>query len=313
MKTQPIGWTSAIIALAVCFIRGGNQVALKFGLTGFAPLWTAFWRMFVGALAVWAWGRWRGVPLVPLPEERRSLLQLSTLFVVQIGLLHFGADYTSPAYAVVLINSNPVFANVIAHYVVAEDRLSPVRILGLVLAFAGVAAVALGKPEAAIAPNPVLGNLVILTCAILVAIRLIYTQRLVQTIEPTRAVLSQMVFSLPFFLGGALWMGPKPEPNWQAVAGLLYQGIVISAVSFMAWATLLQRHSPGALSVFSFTVPVFGVMLSAWLFSEVITTRLVLGVLAVMGGIALATHAGRKVALAHANESDSESVAALRE
>lgn len=313
MKTEPIGWTSAIIALGVCFIRGGNQVALKFGLTGFAPLWTAFLRMFVGALAVWAWGRRRGVPLVPLPEERRSLLQLSTLFVVQIALLHHGADYTSPAYAVVLINSNPIFANVIAHFVVAEDRLSPVRVLGLVFAFAGVAAVSLGKPQAAIAPNPTLGNFIVLASAILVAIRLIYTQRLVQTIEPTRAVLSQMVFSLPFFLGGALWFGPKPEPNWPAVAGLLYQGIVISAVSFMAWATLLQRHSPGALSVFSFTVPVFGVLLSAWLFSEAITPRLVLGVVAVTGGIALATHAGRKVALARAKETDDASEVALRE
>ena len=187
------------------------------------------------------------------------------------------------------------------------------RALGLVFAFAGVAAVSLGTPQVSIAPNPVLGNFVILASAVLVAIRLIYTQRLVQTIEPTRAVLSQMVFSLPFFLGGALWIGPRPEPNWSAVAGLLYQGVVISAVSFMAWATLLQRHSPGALSVFSFTVPVFGVMLSAWLFSEEITTRLVLGVLAVTGGIALATHAGRKVALAHAQETNSESTVALRE
>ena len=313
MKTQPIGWTSAIIALAVCFVRGGNQVALKFGLTGFSPLWTAFLRMSVGALAVWGWGCWRGITLVPLPQERRSLLQLSALFVVQISLLHFGADYTSPAYAAVLINSNPIFANLIAHFVVAEDRLSPVRALGLVFAFAGVAAVSLGKPQATIAPDPTLGNFVVLASAVLVAIRLIYTQRLVQTIEPTRAVLSQMVFSLPCFLGGALWIGPSPEPNWPAVAGLLYQGVVISAVSFMAWATLLQRHSPGSLSVFSFTVPVFGVMLSAWLFSEEVTARLVLGVLAVTGGIALATYAGRKVALAHARGTDSEAAVTLRE
>ncbi len=313
VKTEPIGWTSAVVALAVCFVRGGNQVALKFGLTGFAPLWTAFLRMLVGALTVWAWGRWRGLSLVPSPEERRSLLQLSTLFVVQMGMLHFGADYTSPAYAVVLMSSNPIFANIMAHFIVAEDRLSALRVLGLALAFAGVAAVSLGKPDAAIAPDPVLGNLVILGSAVLVAIRLIYTQRLVQTIEPTRTVFAQMIFSLPFFLAGALWFGPAPEPGWPAVAGVLYQGIMISGVSFMAWATLLQRHSPASLSVFSFTVPVFGVMLSGWLFAEAITTRLMLGVLAVTGGIALATHAGRKVALARARELEGESALALRE
>jgi drug/metabolite transporter (DMT)-like permease len=62
----------------------------------------------------------------------------------------------------------------------------------------------------------------------------------------------------------------------------------------MAWAILLQRHSPGTLSVFSFPVPIFGVQLSAWLFEEVLTARLIFGVLAVTGGIAIATRAGRK-------------------
>ena len=62
----------------------------------------------------------------------------------------------------------------------------------------------------------------------------------------------------------------------------------------MAWATLLQKHSPGSLSVFSFTVPLFGVLLSSWLFGEALTPRLLLGVLAVTGGITFATRAGRK-------------------
>ena len=45
-ENRPIGRKSALLALAVSVIRGGNQVALKFALVAFAPfgrLWEE-WR-----------------------------------------------------------------------------------------------------------------------------------------------------------------------------------------------------------------------------------------------------------------------------
>lgn len=296
MTITPIGWTSALQAIAVCVLRGGNQTALKFALTGFAPFWTAFLRQLLGVLSVGAWAKLRGADLVPAADERRPLAQLSMLFIVQVGILHLGADYTSPAYAVILINSNPIFANLISHFVLPEDRLSPLRLLGLAAAFAGVAAVSLGKPEIELAANPALGNSLILFSAILVAVRLVYTQRLLQRIEPVKAVFWQMALSLPWFAAASYSSGEaaRPVPGWGAIAGVAYQGVVISGVSFMAWATLLKKHSPGSLSVLSFSVPIFGIAVSAWLLSEAITARLVLGLALVISGIAVATREGRK-------------------
>ena len=296
VKLQPIGWTTALIALGVCFLRGGNQVALKFGLTSFSPFASAFLRMSCGAAAVGLWAVTQRADLRVKPDERRSLLQLTLLFLVQIGILHIGADYTSPAYAVILINSNPIFANLIAHFVVPEDRLSGLRVLGLACAFLGVMIVSMGRPDVALARDAVTGNLAVLISALLVAARLVYTQQLVQRIEPTKLVFWQMVLALPGFAAAA-WVadgGLRDGVSWQAVAGVVYQGIVVSGLTFMAWAILLQKHSPGSLSVFSFTVPIFGVLLSGWLFQEALTGRLILGVLAFTGGIALATQAGRR-------------------
>jgi drug/metabolite transporter (DMT)-like permease len=56
----------------------------------------------------------------------------------------------------------------------------------------------------------------------------------------------------------------------------------------------LQRHSPGSLSVFGVSVPVFGVILSALLFHEAITGRLIAGVVAVMVGIVIVTRYQRR-------------------
>ena len=303
---RPIGRKSALLALVVTIIRGGNQVALKFALTALAPFWTAFARMAIGAAAVGCWSGLRGIRLRTRPGERRALASLGLLFAAQIGLMHYGADFTSPAYATVLMNSNPVFANVFAHFVVPGDRLSQRRLLGLAIAFAGVCVVFLGRPEARLAPAPLLGNLLLLLSSVLVAVRTIYTQRVVQRIEPEKTAFWQMIFSLPLFLAAALWdvSSPREAMDWKALSAVLYQGVIVGGLGFTIWAHLLRRHAPGPLTFFNFAVPLFGVALSAVMMGETVTRRLIFGVAAVFTGIWLAT--GTSLQRAAATQEDHE-------
>jgi drug/metabolite transporter (DMT)-like permease len=291
VKLESIGWRSAILAMVVSLLRGGNQVSLKLALRALTPFETAFARMAVSAVAVGVWGRARGFEFTPERREWPSLLNLTLLFVAQIGLLHYGADLSSPAYSVVLMNSNPIWANLLAHFVVPEDRLSAARVVGLAVAFSGICVVFLGRPDAALAPRPLVGNPLVLAAAVTAAIRTVYTQRLVQWIEPAKAVFWQTALSLPFFLLGTL-IDPTAdrEPlSWIPVAGVLYQGLAVGALGLILWVNLLRKHSPGSLSVFSFSIPIFGMLLSAWLLSEHLTLHLLFGVAAVLSGIYLAT------------------------
>lgn len=63
-------------------------------------------------------------------------------------------------------------------------------------------------------------------------------------------------------------------------------------VETTSYAALLGA---GRLTVFSFTTPLIGVLLSSFFFSERVTARLVLGLLAVVVGIFLASRSGRRV------------------
>ena len=295
MSASRIGTGSALLAVATAALWGGNVVALKLGLATFPPFWSAFWRMAVGVTVVGVWALSQGIALKPPPRERRFLLALGVLFTLQITMLNTGVNWTSPAYAVVLLNAYPIFANVISHFFVPEDRLSWMRALGLALAFGGICIVFLGRPEQRLASNPILGNLLTTVSALLLGVRTVYTQRLVQTIDPVRPVFWQMVFCLPFFLvGGAYVEGPLLQPlQWDAVLAVVYQGTVVAGLCFVVWTTLLQRVSPGTLSMFAFTTPIFGVMLSAWYFGEDVTPRLLMGVIAVTAGIVIVTRRRR--------------------
>ena len=278
-------------ALLVSALWGGNLVALKLGLSAFPPFWSAFWRMLLGVVAVAAWARYCHLSLRLRSGERRALVALGLVFAVQIALLNLGTNWTSPAYAVVLINAHPIFANLIGHFVVTEERLTRLRILGLALAFGGISYVVLGRPVAALAARPLLGNFLLVVSAFLVGLRTVYMRWLIQSIEPERALLWQMLISLPFFLGLAAGIEPLTVGPLTAapVAALLYQGIPVAGGCFIIWTLLLRRHSAGSLSMFAFTVPFFGIFFSALIFSEPVTGRVLLGAVLVTAGIGIVT------------------------
>lgn len=306
MNPQPLNAASAALALFVSVLWGGNLVALKYGLATFPPFWSAFWRMFAACIAVMIWTKLRGVRILPRPGEWGPFAALGAMFAAQISCLNIGANWTSAAYAVVLLNSHPVFTNLFAHFIDSEDKLTPRRMSGLVLAFSGIVYVALGKPDAALAPHPGWGNPLMIVSANLLAIRVIYTRRLVQAADPERPVIWQMLWSLPLFLSLAFALEPATlQPvAWVPVAAILYQGVLIAGFCFVVWTTLLRKHSAANLSMFGFSVPIFGVMLSAYVFGEAVRLHLLLGVVLVTLGILIVTRRAKTPAPAAAQSEE---------
>lgn len=291
MKPEPLGAAAAALALFVSLLWGGNVAAIKFGYDTFPPIWSAFWRFLSAGVAVALWAKWRGVSLKPEPGEWRGLGLLAAMFTAQIVCLNTATAWTSAAYAVVLLNSHPLFTNLFGQWFALEEKITVQRAAGLTVAFSGICWLALGRPAAELAPYPHWGNFLTLVSASLLATRVLYTRGLVQKTHPLRTVTWQIALAVPAFLLIAAATEPMTlrEVTWPPVAAILYQGPVIAGFCFIVWTTLLQRHSASTLSMFGFTVPVFGVLLSAWLFNEEIGSRLVSGAILVTIGILIVT------------------------
>ncbi|MBI1355220.1 MAG: EamA family transporter [Acidobacteria bacterium] len=291
-EPRTIGARTVALAVLIAAMWGGNIVCTKITLEAFPPIWNAFFRMLFGLPTLLMWARTGGVRLWPERDQWRPLLLLGVLFSVQILLLYFSIQLTSAAYSAVLINASPVLTSLIAHYFVPGDRLSPMRMMGLGVAFLGVFAVLGGKPDPRLAPAPLLGNILSLATAALIAVRMVYTQRLVQNLDSTKTIVWQVTFTLPIFLTAAaltephLVIGPATV---RVLAAFLYCSWGVVGIAFILWVRLLQKHPPGLISVFVFPTPLFGVLFSALLFGERITPALGLGVAAVAAGVLLVT------------------------
>ncbi|MFN7921382.1 MAG: DMT family transporter [Bryobacteraceae bacterium] len=291
---EPVGLRTTVLAAAVSILWGGNIVSIRAGVDSVPPLWSAFWRMLLGVVFVAAWALRRRVPIAPAPGEFWPLIVLGVMFTVQIGMLNTASEMTSPAYGVVILNSYAIFANITGHIgghfskAISEERITGARALGLLLALGGIAVLAFGQPDRALAPRPLLGNLLMVGSASILGARQVYTRWLVQRVDPVRTIVWQMLLSVPLFLVIAAVSQPPVLPKgltWQAVFAISYQGIIVAGICFVIWAELLQKHAAGTLSMFSFLVPICGIALSAWIFGETLPSGLFLGTALVLAGV----------------------------
>ena len=283
----PLG--AVLVSLAIHSLWGGNPVAVKFSLIAFPPLTTAFLRFAIGIACIALWARWRGVRLLPEKGEWRPLWIVALLFAVQIASMNVGFHHTSGAMGSVLIATNPLFAVVFAHFLVAGDRMTAARALGLLVAMAGTSLVLLGDADVAALDPGAAGNWIVLSSAVMLGFRLSLSARFVRRIDPTKVVIWQMVLSLPLFGAGALLF---EEVAWDRVgtgpiAGLLFQGVVIAGVGFTVSYHLMKRYTPSVMMSFNFVSPVAGVLCAAWLLGDRIGPFLLAGMALVAVGLYL--------------------------
>lgn len=283
----PLG--AVLVSIVIHSLWGGNPVAVKFSLLAFPPLTTAFLRFAIGIACIALWARWRGIRLLPEKGEWRALWIVAVLFAVQIGLMNVGFDHTTGAMGSVLIATNPLFAVMFAHFLVAGDRMTPAKASGLAVAMAGTSLALVADADIAGLDFGAAGNWIVLSSAVMLGLRLSLSARFVRRIEPTRVAMWQMVLSLPMFGIGALLF---EEIAWDQVgagpiAGLLYQGVVIAGVGFTVSYHLMRRYTPSVMMSFNFVSPVAGVLFSAWLLGDRVGALLLAGMALVAVGLYL--------------------------
>lgn len=295
IRNERVGPRAGALALLAAVLWGGNAVFIKMGLDGMPALAMAGIRFVIGAGVVWVAALFAGVGARVPASQMRGLVGLALLFVVQIGLLNVGTDYTTAGRSTVLISAYPFFIALFAHFYIPGDRLNLSKALGLGFSFAGVVLI-LGPSLVLRQTEYLLGDALVLLSGALLGLRQVVLKRLVQGLHTYQVLFWQAVLSLPLFAGLSLIFegGQHYDLTWPVIIAVLYQGLVVAGLCFILWVFLLQHHSASRLGVYGFVTPVFGVLLSQVLLQEPLTWDLLTSMGLVAAGIAVANRGSEK-------------------
>ena len=274
-------------ALFLAALWGGNPVAIKAGLDDAPPLRLAGYRFIAGGIVTIAWALATKQSLIPNRRDLPALAGLAVLFAAQIAFMNIGQDQTTASHASVIGQTFPLWTGVVAHFAVPGDRLTPSRVAGTLVAYAGVVLVVardLGNPEAT-----VLGDALMVCSAALLGSRLVYTSVASQHVEMPKLLMTQVVVGVVVFLGLGATIESEPwRLTGQLALSVFYQGFVIAGFGFIANMWMLKHYMPSGVTALSLTTPVWGVIIAHFVLGDALGPSLFAGVGLVVAGMSYA-------------------------
>jgi drug/metabolite transporter (DMT)-like permease len=281
----PLDW--ALFA-SIGGIWGSSFLFIAIGLHAFEPGLITWLRIGFGAAVLWL------VPAARTPidrEDRPRLVALSFLWVAApFTLFPLAQQWIASGLTGLLNGALPIFATAIGALMLRRLP-EPARAIGLVVGFAGVAAIA--APSLAEGSNEALGvGLVLAAVAcygVAINIAAPLTQRYGSLPVMARMLALASVWTAPFGVVGL----SGSSFAWGPLAAVGALGAAGTGLAFVLMGRLVGRVGSSRASFATYLIPVVALILGAVFLEEHVRALSIVGIALVIGGALLASRKER--------------------
>jgi drug/metabolite transporter (DMT)-like permease len=289
-----MGFTSTtlglVYGLAASVIWGGMYVVSKVVLEVIPPFALVTLRLLLGALVLGCILAWRGFPPLTGKQVREVLLVGFVGYGASLGLQFQGTHLSTAANASLVTSATPAFIFLFAKLFLHE-AITPRRLLALILSSAGVLAVIVPL-DGAIAPGNLLGDSMLFGAGLTWALHSVLVRKISSSVPALALSTIALLGGLPLSLPAALWelrtLGIGPI-TWQILAGVLFLGIVSTALAMYLWNRAFALLDAGLASLTFFAQPLVGTSLGILVLGESVTLPFLLGAALIGFGLLLAS------------------------
>ena len=283
------GW---ILFAVMAVVWGMPYLFIKEALESYSPVAVVAGRTLIG-----------GLVLLPFALRAGALKQAWRLWpwVLLFGVIEMAGPFLLLSHAELqlpsgltglLVATVPLFGTLIALLRGDRSTLTPSRLGGLLMGFAGVAVVVAGP---GLFPHEA-GGLVavgeVLLTALLYAIAPFVIAAKLSHV-PSLGTITLALFAIGLAYLPAALLTPPEAPTVRATASLVLLGLLCTALAFVAFFALIRRVGPVRAVLFTYVNPVVAVILGTVLLAEPVTPGLLIGFPIVLAGCWLAATGGR--------------------
>jgi drug/metabolite transporter (DMT)-like permease len=254
---------------------------------GVSPMVLAWVRVVLGAavLLALAWhagtlgavrGRWRWLAVFAVVE-----------IAIPFPLIAAGEQHVASSLAAIIIAAAPLFVALLALRFDVEERVSGVRLAGLLIGLAGV--VALVGIDVAGQSDELLGALAILLAAFCYAVGPMVLKRHFADLDPRASMGAALALAALVLTPAVVLDPPDAVPPAEALASLAVLGLFCTAAAFVFYGALVVEAGPGRALVITYVAPVVAVALGVAVLDERPGPGAIAGLLLILAGSWLST------------------------
>jgi drug/metabolite transporter (DMT)-like permease len=275
----------------ICLIWGSSWAAVKIGLESVPPLLSLGIRFTLASCIL---GLIVFVKHLRVPMDKKFwmlvLIMCSTSFTVPFVLIYWAQLQVSSGLASVLFATYPFWVALISHFILPEEKITIVRIMGIVIGFLGVIFI-FNKGFSDVSLSMLYGMAAIIAGAIIQAFGLVFLRRLGENAHPvTLNFCSMSLSALPLFAASIIFEDySKMIFNSQTIGAILYLSTFCTVITFVIYFWLVKHVEAVILSLSAFITPVIAVVIGVIVMKENITHGVYIGSALVLIGVVFTT------------------------
>jgi drug/metabolite transporter (DMT)-like permease len=288
MPRAAYGWSIRFLLLSA--IWGFSFLLIKIAERELAPVQVTFGRMLLGALALVAIVALRRQPL---PSGRMTWLHLCVVGVLLTALpftlIAYGERHVTSVVAGIWNATTPLFTLPLAIALIAEERATRQRAVGLLIGFAGVLTV-LGIWRSH-GTTSLEGNLMCMAAALCYGLNFPYTRRFLARRQegPLSLAAGQLICGTVGLAIAAPLLSSAPAATGAGpVASVIVLGCVGTGIAFVLNYSVIRDAGATVASTVTYVMPIFSTSAGILLLSERLFWNQPFGAVVILLGAAIA-------------------------
>jgi len=258
---------------------------IKIATYSYGPITIAFLRVFFGSIPLLIICFFNKIKIEAFSKDWFWFAAIGFVnLVLPFFLIAYGIKNVQSNLAAILMASTPLSATILAHFFIKNEKINLLKSIGILLGFGGI--IFLFTDKILFSENNIWSALIILLASTFYVVGGVLTLK-ISNKSNENVTTSIMIWATIFLLPLSLFF-EQPwnlTPRLDSTISLIYLGIFATGLAWLLRFYILKNNGLVFQAQVAYLIPIFGVILGFLFLGEVITSKIIVSLVAVIIGI----------------------------
>ena len=277
--------TDYLLLILLALIWASAFFNIKIATYSYGPVTIAFLRVFFGAIPVVLLCYYKNIKIEAFSKDWHWFAMIGFInLVAPFYLIAYGVQSVQSNLAAILMSTTPLSSTVLGHFYTTNEKFNFIKTFGILIGFSGI--LYLFSDNLLIDENNFLSALLILLGSTCYVIGGVLTLKISK--KKNENVTGSILIWATIILIPLVSFIEQPwnlTPRLDSTISVIYLGLVSTGIAWLLRFRILDNNGLIFQSQVSYLIPIFGTILSYIFLKELITTKVLISLIAVSVGI----------------------------
>jgi drug/metabolite transporter (DMT)-like permease len=258
---------------------------IKIATYSYGPITISFLRVFFGAIPVLLLCFYKRIKIEAFSKDWHWFAMIGFInLVAPFFLISYGVKSVQSNLAAILMSTTPLSSTVLGHFFTKNEKFNFIKTFGILIGFSGI--IYLFSDSLLINDNNFVSALLILLGSTCYVIGGVLTLKISK--KKNENVTGSILIWAIIILIPLVSFIEKPwnlNPSVDSTISVIYLGVVATGLAWLLRFRILKNNGLIFQSQVSYLIPIFGMILGYIFLNEMVTSKIIVSVIAVLVGL----------------------------